>query len=217
MSIHELKIYLDLSPESKSKVLFKYAMEFDLGYLFVDSENGHCYLFDEHGEEKDVSMIYEINEYMIPKDIKKIVIPNYVVSIRDWTFENCSDLESVTIPNSITRIRNGVFFGCSKLKSVTILDSITSIDTYAFCECNKLTSMTIPDSVTSIGDFAFENCESLINVTIPNSVKNIESCVFRGCNLKSIVFKGKTIDQVKAMTYYPFGIEDESIIKAELN
>ena len=51
MSIHEIKIYLDLNPESKSKVLDKYASKVDLGYFFFDSENGHCYLFDKDGKE----------------------------------------------------------------------------------------------------------------------------------------------------------------------
>ena len=53
--------------------------------------------------------------------------------------------------------------------------------------------MTIPTSITSIGESAFYSC----------------------FNLKSLVFKGKTLEEVKAMDNYPFGVEDESIIKCE--
>ena len=196
MSINELKIYLDLSLESKTKVLDKYAKKFYFsGYFFVDSDDGHCYLFNRRGKEKDVSMIHEITEDIIPKDIKKIVIPNSVMNIRYAAFYNCTNLTSVTIP-----------------------DSVTSIGNFAFADCRRLTSMTIPDSVTSIGGWAFENCGGLTDVKIPDNVVNIERYTFYYCNnLKSLVFKNKTINQVKSMKYYPFGIKDKSIIKAELS
>ena len=172
MSIYELKILFDLDPKSKSKILNRYAKKFYLGYFFVDSEDGHCYLLDKYGEEKDVSLVYKINENMIPKDIKKIVIPNNVTSIGYGTFYKCYNFINMTIPNSVTSIMAQAFEGC-----------------------DGLTSVTIPDSVTNIGGDAFSYCN----------------------NLKSIIFKGKIIDQVKTMKNYPFGIEDESIIKAELN
>ena len=194
MSINELKIYFDLSLDSKSKVLDRYTKKFYLGgYFFVDSENGQCYLFDRYGEEKDVSLIHEINEGMIPKDIQKIVIPNSVTRIGYWAFENCYGLTGVTIPDHVTSIECGAFSGC----------------------CG-LTSVTIPDSVTSIGSSVFQGCNSLISVTIPNRMTYIGFDAFHDCNnLKSLIFKNMTKDQVKAM--YPFGIEDESIIKCELS
>jgi hypothetical protein len=34
--------------------------------------------------------------------------------------------------------------------------------------------------------------------------------------LKEVIFKGKTLDEVKRMENYPFGIEDTSIIKCEI-
>ena len=196
MSIYELKILFDLNPESKLKVLDKHAKRFRLGYFFVDSNDGHFYLFDEHGNEKNVSVIHEINYDMIPKDIQKIVIPDYVANIWDMAFFSCSGLTNVTIP-----------------------DSVTSIGDLVFRNCSSLTNVIIPDSVTSIGSWAFEDCINLMSVTIGNGVMNIGYRVFHDCNnLKSLIFKGKTIDQVKLMENYPFGIiEDESVIKAELS
>ena len=76
--------------------------------------------------------------------------------------------------------------------------------------------MTIPDSVTSIGDEAFEKCTNLTNVMIQSSVTSIGEWVFYNCyKLKSLVFNGKTIEEVKAMENYPFGIKDESVIRCE--
>jgi hypothetical protein len=34
-------------------------------------------------------------------------------------------------------------------------------------------------------------------------------------SLKEIIFKGKTLEEVKQMENYPFGIKDKSIIKCE--
>jgi len=64
---------------------------------------------------------------------------------------------------------------------------------YAFADCHNLINITIPSSITLISNYAFENCK----------------------HLKNVIIKGKTIDEVKAMKGYPFGIGDESIIKCE--
>ena len=77
-----------------------------------------------------------------------------------------------------------------------------------------ITKCVIPDSVISIGYSAFAYCESLTLITIPNSVKIIDYKAFWFCeSLKEIIFKGKTLKQVKQMKNYPFGIEDESVFK----
>ena len=78
-------------------------------------------------------------------------------------------------------------------------------------------SVTIPNSVTNIGDGTFYSFSELKRMTIPISVTSIGRYVFYGCSkLKSLVFKGKTLGQIKAMQYYPFGLEDESIIRCEI-
>ena len=75
-------------------------------------------------------------------------------------------------------------------------------------------SVAIPDGVTIIGDYAFFNCSRLTSMTIPDSVTDIGRLAFRKCvGLKSLVFKGKTLEEVKDMDNYPFGIQAESVIK----
>jgi hypothetical protein len=64
----------------------------------------------------------------------------------------------------------------------------------------------------------FSYCDSLKSITIPNSVTSIGRGIFEYCSsLKEVIFNGKTLNEVKPMKNYPFGIEDESIIKCEMN
>ena len=100
------------------------------------------------------------------------------------------------------------------IKKIIIPDSVKNIEKYAFYDCENLTSIFIPDSVKDIGNCAFYGCKNLKSISIPNSVEDIGYAAFFNCiNLTNLAFKEKTIDQIKAMTYYPWGIKDESFIK----
>ena len=129
-------------------------------------------------------------------EIKNIVIPIGVTSIRASEFQGCSGLTSVTIPNSVTSIGNSAFSGCSGLTSVTIPNSVTIIGNNVFSGCSGLTSVTIPNSVASISSSAFKDCTGLSSVTIPNSVTSIGSSSFYGCNGLTSVTIGSGIKTI---------------------
>ena len=175
MTITELQIQLDLNPDNRVNVLKNVdtcRRLINVGWLFVDSEDGQCYLFDYNGNLDDV---------------------NEVIWISMGAFRDCISLKGIKIPSSVKTLGISAFEDCKSLTNVEILNSIRCIKTYAFYNCRSLTSIKIPNSVKYIGAWAFKGCTSL----------------------KEVVFKGKTIKQVKAMENYPWGIEDESIIKVE--
>ena len=193
MTIDELQIQLDISSGNELEVMKQHAYETSNGYLFVDSYDGQCYLFDKYGKLDDIRK---------------------VKCIQDYVFVGCTSLKSITIPDSVENIGDYVFYNCTSLESIIIPDSVKSIGDNVFDSCTSLESITIPDSVKSIGNSAFWNCTSLKSITIPDSVKCIGKWIFYYCmSLNEIIFKGKTIDQVKIMDYYPWGIKDTSIIK----
>ena len=159
-------------------------------------------------------LYYAKNLYLNGEKITDLVIPNNVVSIRDYAFYNCASLASITILDGVISIGNNAFSGCSSLTSITIPNSVTSIGEYAFAACSltsiiisnsvtsigngvfsgcsSLTSITIPNSVTSIGDEAFFYCSSLTSITIPNSVTSIGTFAFYGClSLTSVQWNAK--------------------------
>ena len=188
--LEELQVDLDLYALDKTTILSKVGCKYDDGW-FVITNDGICHLFDEDGNPDDIKKITRLKEDYIRKDITKIVIPDSTMSIGDYAFYDCYGLTNVIIPASVTSIGYQTFYNCRNLANMTIPDGVTSIEIYAFSWCIKLTSVTIPDSVTSIGRYAFEYCSNLINLT----------------------FKDKTLEQVKKIRGYPWGIEDESIIQ----
>ena len=187
MTISELQILLDLNKDNIVDVLDSNAAHYNDDYVFVDNEDGQCYLFDKDGKMKNI---------------------NGLTCIREYMFQDMP-LHTIKIPNTVTSIGSFAFYGCKGLPSVTIGNGVTSIGSGAFYNCPGLTNVTIPDSVTRIGDWAFSSCISLMNVTIGNGITNIDEYAFYNCNaLKGLIFKGKTMDEVKAMDDYPWGIND---------
>ncbi len=164
-------------------------------------------------------LFYAHHLYLDGKEIKDLIIPNSVTSIKDlafegcsgltsvtfpnsmtsisyYTFEGCSGLTSVTIPNTITSIEEGAFYGCSSLTSVTLPNSVISIGENSFYDCSALTSVNISNSVTSIGKHAFYGCSSLTSVNIPNSVTYINDGAFGGCTSLSSVTIGNGVTSI---------------------
>ena len=133
--------------------------------------------------------------YINNEEVKDLVIPNSVTSIKRYAFRGCSNLTSVTIPNSVTSIEGDAFEDCTGLKKVVVPDIAAwcgiSIDygsnplSYAHHlysdESTEIKDLVIPDRVTSICNNAFHGCSSLTSVTIPNSVTSIGSSAFFKC------------------------------------
>lgn len=159
---------------------------------FVVCDDGDIHCFDKNGKEQRIDYIPHC--CFVNQPVEKIIIPESATYIDTQAFCECNSLKNVTIPNSVKSIRE-----------------------MAFYSCDSLTSVTIPDGVTSIDGWAFYWSIELIDVIIGSNVKNIGYKAFAECySLKSIVFKGKTMEQIKAMDNYPWGVDDKCIIKAGL-
>lgn len=78
----------------------------------------------------------------------------------------------------------------SELKHITVLDGVSTLDNGAFCNNPKLESVVLPASINDMYIGVFEGCNSLT----------------------SVVFEGKTLDEVQSMNEYPWGINNTGII-----
>ena len=119
------------------------------------------------------------------------------------------------IPSGVVCIGDDAFED-SEITSVVIPDTVISVGSVAFAR-TPLISIELPDSVETIGRQAFITNKSLLSVTIGSGITSIGAACFAGSDaLQDVYFKGKTLQQVKAMTYYPWNISDKSVIRAEL-
>lgn len=161
--------------------------------IAVDPDNAN-YSSDENGvlynREKSELIKYPSGSKMISFEI-----PDTVVSLADYAFENCYTLGNITVSANVEDIGYGAFFNCylerinvasdnksysgddsgvlfNKDKSVLILYPIN----------NDRTNYSIPDSVVSIDESAFHNNITLRSVVIPESVTSLGDEVFLYCN-----------------------------------
>ena len=149
---------------------------------------------------------YAKHLYLNGKEIKDLVIPDDVTTIRDYAFGYCTGLTSVTIPNSVTTIGDYAFYNCKNLKTVFNLSdlNITKGSTYYGYVSNYADKVVNAD--TQIGDFFFtESSEGNTlccyignesNLTLPEDYKggnySIGESAFDGCaNLTSLTIGSK--------------------------
>lgn len=150
------------------------------------------------------------------KNLKEIIIPDSVLKIGDFAFYECSGIENLKIGNHITRIGEEEFMRCYSIKNLVIPDSVQFISGSAFYACTSLSNIVLSKNLKVIGPEAFGWCKNLKSIVIPKSVVEIGDNAFVDCpNLDNVVFEGKTIDEVKQMDEYPWGIKNENIIKTD--
>jgi len=143
MTITELHIQLDLQPENRIDILKDVARKCNEGYIFVDSNDGHCYLFDRNGNEDDVKKLTKIDgEMFLYSSIESIIIPGSIESIGRFAFSYCKSLKSIEIPDSVKWIGSWAFECCKSLKSIVIPDSVKKIGYNAFYDYENLKSLT---------------------------------------------------------------------------
>lgn len=113
--------------------------------------------------------------------LKRVVLPDSMLNIKEDSFYNCTSLKEVVIRGAITKINADVFRACNSLERVEIPDTVTSIGSYSFYSCFLLRDLKLPSSLVTIGNTAFGNCRTVKKVNIPEGVTTIESQAFSFC------------------------------------
>lgn len=113
--------------------------------------------------------------------IRRIVLPNNLVTIGEQAMAYCNMLESIIIPEGVTKIGNSAFYNCSSLADVQLPAGLTYLPASCFQNCNSLEKITLPENVTSIGDAAFASCSNLKNISLSKNLISIGSSAFSRC------------------------------------
>ena len=134
--------------------------------------------------------------FAVNRRLKKVNLPESLVSIQPGAFAWCDDLQSIYIPKSVEDIEYAAFEGCIGLNSVVVDKDNKNYDSRNNCngiietEGNELIfgnqNTKIPNSVTRIGEWAFAGQSLLTTVDIPSSVTSLGSHAFSESGLKSM-------------------------------
>ena len=124
----------------------------------------------------------------------------------DWTY-----LKGIVIGENVEIVDDNAFRRDASISSITFAgDSLTAIGPYAFAGVQNTGRYDLPEGLQTIGNNAFVYGGSAPNglsvVSIPSTVTSIGGSVFSNSTaLLSVIFNGKTMDEVTAMTNYPWG------------
>lgn len=126
--------------------------------------------------------------YINDIEIKHLVIPNGITTIRKHAFHGASSILSVQFPKELICIEDYAFCGCG-FSELSIPNTVTSIGEGAFSE-TKLKSIVIPHNLQEINGYTFEKCSCLLSIDIPSNVKAIyEGAFFQCTSLSKLNFQ----------------------------
>lgn len=125
--------------------------------------------------------------------MKKIELPDGLISLGEDAFRGCTQLTSVTLPASLQTIEAHAFENCYSLSEIRFetaegeIGNLYMIGEGAFCNCNALKQIYLPDSVKTLQAYAFEGCSLLSDVRLSESLNELCEGVFQNCiSLKEI-------------------------------
>ena len=120
--------------------------------------------------------------------IKRLIIPEGIVSIAKGTFSGCSNLHSVVLPTTLRTLGEkadgygeGAFQG-TDIGSINLPNNIKEIGPNTFYNCKELAKVQLPDNLTAIGTYAFQNCSKIVDIALPVNVRSIKGNAFEGCS-----------------------------------
>ena len=147
--------------------------------------------------------------------LKKLIIPEGIVSLHKKQFEECRNLTYIEIPKSVTFIEEASFDSLYNLREqkceskwvdkfliniYTIPESEKEITRRMFYNCRTIKQINIDADIDIVRESTFENCECLQEINFKTSnkrLKEIRANAFKNCeSLTSITFPS-TITQLK--------------------
>lgn len=122
-------------------------------------------------------------------------------ALNNWAFHHCYYLKKINLPDSLVSIGQGVFEFCYILEEITIPENVTSIGIYAFYDCLKIKTINYnAKNVANLGNenVAFYDVGSEVSegvtLTIGNKVTRIPNYLFypysnHSPNIDKVVFE----------------------------
>ncbi|MGI6216626.1 MAG: leucine-rich repeat protein, partial [Coriobacteriales bacterium] len=160
-----------------------------------------------YGDLKEIVLpdgLMEIQDYAFQQmdGLETINIPDSVTKIGVYTFQSASDLKSINFPKACTKVPDGFIQFCDSITSVELHEDVTEIGEEAFSFCSNLTSVSLNEGLVKIGDYAFLDASKLPEVEIPSTVETIGSGAFEGCSsIKELDITGANVTTIGSAAF----------------
>lgn len=147
-------------------------------------------------------------------NLTKITLPDSVILIKDYAFEDCQGLTSISL-NKVSSVGQYVFKGCTNLIDVNI-PNLGKIPVGMFYECSSLVTVKMTQvngfmANTSGESFAFFGCTSLKDVSFLSRFTGIiYAYAFSGCGIEVLDISNATITEIRANAF--LGCDDLSYL-----
>ena len=129
-------------------------------------------------------------KYAAAQIVSSYRIPNGVLIIEDFAFENAKQLTEVVLSDSVEEIEHSAFIHCENLRNIQLGNSLKTIGGQAFGFCSSLTAITIPDSVEELSYSVFSYCDNLESAIIGSGVIQLDKRIFVDCDaLSEVTFR----------------------------
>ena len=147
-------------------------------------------------------------KYTAGQNVSSYSIPNGVLIIEDYAFENAKQLTEVVLSDSVEEIGHSAFIHCENLRNIQLGNSLKRIGGQAFGFCSSLTAITIPDSVEELSYSVFSYCDNLESAVIGCGVIQLDKEIFEDCDaLSEVTFRDSDGWEVKT----EFSIRSEEV------
>ncbi|MCD4827453.1 MAG: leucine-rich repeat domain-containing protein [Acholeplasmataceae bacterium] len=124
-------------------------------------------------------------------NIREVVIPESVETIKGDAFVYCENLEKVNIPCNVTKIGDNPFAGCPKLELIVnspyftfednVLYNLKKTELIHYSISKEESEFSIPNTVEWVGKHSFYKCNNLEKVVISENVSFMGNNVFSDC------------------------------------
>lgn len=93
-------------------------------------------------------------------EIISVSFPESLEKIGALSFSMCHALQKVSIPKNVKVIKHSAFYGCDHLAEVELNEGLLVVEDYAFAE-TEVAKLDLPVSVRVLGDNAFERVNAI--------------------------------------------------------
>lgn len=116
-------------------------------------------------------------------------LPAGVTGLPGKCFEQCTQLRRISLPDGLLTIGPWAFLNCSALEEITIPDTVTSIGTKCFELCSSLRKCTLGLQLHTLSEYAFLNCTALAELTIHSEALTLGGSggTFPYCNKLAVI------------------------------